>query len=111
MAIIKSIPVKKIINNHLVDVSETSTVSETKYKTTGESLIIVKGTIQSTITLDSSTTEEVRIKSLTQTIINTTGPLIDEKYEEIEIDDYACVHFRFVGNSWYIIGSDGLKGS
>ena len=109
MAIIKSIPVKKIINNHLVDVSEVSTVSELEYKTTGESLIIVKGPLTSTIILDSLTTEQVKIKSLNQTIVKTTGGLIDEKYEEVELNNYSCVEFRFVGNHWYIVGSDGSK--
>jgi hypothetical protein len=36
---------------------------------------------------------------------------IDEDYDEIVMDRYACVEFRFCGGSWYILSSDGLKNS
>ena len=36
---------------------------------------------------------------------------IDEEFDEIEMGRGACVEFRFCGNSWYILSSDGLKQS
>ena len=36
---------------------------------------------------------------------------IDEEYDEIVMDRFACVEFRFVGGTWYILSSDGLKQS
>jgi hypothetical protein len=37
--------------------------------------------------------------------------LIDEEYEEVELNNGACVEFRKVGDYWYILSSDGLKNS
>ena len=53
MAIIKSIPSRKIINGLIIDSSEISVVSELDYKTNGESCIIVRGVSESVITLNS----------------------------------------------------------
>ena len=36
---------------------------------------------------------------------------IDEDYDEIVMDRYSCVEFRFVGGTWFILSSDGLKNS
>jgi hypothetical protein len=36
---------------------------------------------------------------------------IDEDYDEIVMDKYSCIEFRFCGGSWYILSSDGLKQS
>jgi hypothetical protein len=111
MAIIKSIPSRKIINGITVDSSEISVVSELDYRTNGESCIIVRGVSQSVITLDSTTTDHVVIKSMTKvTIIPDIGK-IDEDYDELVADQYACIEFRFVGGNWYILSSDGLKQS
>jgi hypothetical protein len=44
------------------------------------------------------------------TIVPDAG-LIDEEYDEIEMDKFACVEFRYVGGNWYILSSDGLKQS
>ena len=111
MAIIKSIPSRKIINGITVDSSEISVVSELDYRTNGESCIIVRGVSQSVITLDSTTTDHVVIKSMTKvTIIPDIGK-IDEDYDELVADQYACIEFRFVGGNWYISSSDGLKQS
>ena len=35
--------------------------------------------------------------------------LIDDQYEEIEIDNGACVELEYVEGNWYIISSDGMK--
>ena len=111
MAIIKSIPSRKIINGLTIDSSEISVVSELDYKTNGESCIIVRGVSQSVITLDSTTTDHVVIKSMTKVTIKPDTGKIDEDYDELVADQYACIEFRFVGGNWYILSSDGLKNS
>ena len=111
MAIIKSIPSRKIINGLTIDSSEISVVSELDYKTNGESCIIVRGVSESVITLNSITTDHVVIKSMTKVTIKPDVGKIDEDYDEIVADQYACIEFRFVGGNWYILSSDGLKQS
>jgi len=111
MAIVKSIPSRKIINGMSIDISEISVVSETDYKTNGESCIIVRGVTQSVITLDSMTTDHVVIKSMTKITIKPDVGKIDEDYDEVVADQYACIEFRFIGGNWYILSSDGLKQS
>ena len=109
MAIIKSIPSRKIISGMSIETSEISVVSETEYKTNGESCIIVRGVSESVITLNSMTTDHVVIKSMTKITIKPDFGKIDEDYDEIVADQYACIEFRFVGGNWYILSSDGLK--
>ena len=111
MAIIKSIPSRKIINGLTIDSSEISVVSELDYRNNGESCIIVRGVSQSVITLDSRTTDHVVIKSMTKVTIKPDTGKIDEDYDELVADQYACIEFRFVGGNWYILSSDGLKQS
>jgi len=111
MAIIKSVPSRKIINGLIIDSSEISVVSELDYKTNGESCIIVRGVSQSVITLNSITTDHVVIKSMTKVTIKPDVVKIDEDYDELVADQYACIEFRFVGGNWYILSSDGLKQS
>jgi hypothetical protein len=111
MAIIKSIPSRKIINGLVIDSSEISVVSESDYKTNGESCIIVRGVSESVITLNSKTTDHVVVKSMTKITIKPDFGKIDEDYDEIIADQYACIEFRFVGGNWYILSSDGLKQS
>ena len=111
MAIIKSIPSRKIINGLTIDSSEISVVSELDYRTNGESCIIVRGVSQSVITLDSRTTDHVVIKSMTKVTIKPDTGKIDEDYDELVADQYSCIEFRFVGGNWYILSSDGLKQS
>lgn len=111
MAIIKSIPSRKIINGLSIDSSEISVVSELEYTTNGESCIIVRGVSESVITLNSVTTDHVVIKSMTKVTIKPSVGKIDEEYDEIIADQYSCIEFRFVGGNWYILSSDGLKQS
>jgi hypothetical protein len=59
--------------------------------------------------LDNSTTESVKIKVLTKTNIVVNDSLIDNQYDEIEIDNGACVELEFYDGNWYIISSDGMK--
>jgi hypothetical protein len=111
MAIIKSIPSKRIIRGEVLTTSEISVVSESTYKTNGESCIIVRGVAQSVIILDSMTTDHVVIKSMINLTILPDVGLIDEEYDEVVVDKFACIEFRFVGGNWYILSSDGLKQS
>jgi len=91
-----STKIKKIVNTPI-------------YETNGEYLLIVKDVDKCTITLDGYTTESVKIKVLTKTSIIPKYSLIDEQYDEIEIDNGACVELEYVEGGWYIISSDGMK--
>lgn len=111
MAIIKTIPSRRIINGISIDTSEISVVSETEYSTTGESCVMVRGVTESVLTLNSKTTDHVVVKSMTRLTIKPDTGKIDEDYDEIVADRYACIEFRFIGGNWYILSSDGLKQS
>jgi hypothetical protein len=111
MAIVKTIPSRKIIGGVAIETSEISVVSEREYTTTGESCVVVRGVSESLVTLDSKTTDHVVVKSMTRLTIKPDIGKIDEDYDEIVADRYACIEFRFVGGNWYILSSDGLKQS
>ena len=111
MAIVKTIPSRRIINGMQITTSEISVVSELDYRTNGESCVIVTGIPFSVVVLDSRTTDHVVVKSMTQLTIRPDMGKIDEDYDEIVMDRYACVEFRFIGGTWYILSSDGLKQS
>ena len=111
MAIIKYISSKRIIKGEVINASEISVVSETTYKTNGENCIIVRGVAQSVVILDSSNTDHVVVKSMTNLTILPDVGKIDEEYDEVIVDKFACIEFRFVGGNWYILSSDGLKQS
>ena len=111
MAIVRTIPSRRIINGMQITTSEISMVSELDYRTNGESCVIVTGIPFSVVVLDSRTTDHVVVKSMTQLTIRPDVGKIDEDYDEIVMDRYACVEFRFVGGPWYILSSDGLKNS
>ena len=111
MAIIKSISSKRIIRGEVINASEISVVSESTYKTNGENCIIVRGVAQSVVILDSTNTDHVVVKSMTNLTILPDVGKIDEEYDEVIVDKFACIEFRFVGGNWYILSSDGLKQS
>jgi hypothetical protein len=111
MAILKTIPSRKVINGFVVDTSEISIVSETVYTTNGESCIVIKDVSESTVILNSKTTDHIVVKSMTRLTIKPDIGKIDEDYDEIVADKYACIEFRFMGGNWYILSSDGLKQS
>ena len=111
MAIVKTIPSRKIIGGVAIETSEISVVSEREYTTTGESCVVVRGVSESIVTLDSKTTDHVVVKSMTRLTIKPDIGKIDEDYDEIVADRYACIEYRFVGGNWYILSSDGLKQS
>lgn len=111
MGIQKSIPVIKFVNGTMVNTSEVAIVSDSEYSTNGEGTIVIRNVPSCKLTLNSKTTDHIVIKAMTEvSIIPDTG-LIDEDYDELEISEGACVEFRFVGNDWYILSSDGLKWS
>jgi hypothetical protein len=111
MAIIKTIPSTRLINGEILNTSEISVVSEKEYRTNGEECIIVRGVLESTIVLDSKTTDHVVVKAMTKITIKPDVGKIDEDYDEIVADKYACIEFRFCTGNWYILSSDGLKQS
>jgi hypothetical protein len=111
MAIIKSISSKRIIRGEVINASEISVVSESTYKTNGENCIIVRGVAQSVVILDSTNTDHVVVKSMTNLTILPDVGKIDEEYDEVVVDKFACIEFRFIGGNWYILSSDGLKQS
>ena len=111
MAIVKSIPSVRIINGLKIQTSEVALVSEPTYQVSGEACVIVRGVAESTLTLDSNTSDHVVVKSMTKLLVVPDVGLIDEEFDEVELDRFACVEFRFVRGNWYILSSDGLKQS
>jgi hypothetical protein len=109
MSIIKSIPKEKIINGTRVRTSEYSVVSEIDYKTNGEYAIIITGVSNCKLKLDSTTTDRVKIKAMTNVLILPDINSIDEEWDEITLEKGACVEFVFINKNWYILSSDGLK--
>ena len=84
-------------------------VSLPTYVTNGEEFIVVKGVDSCVLILDGETTSEIRIKSLTDTIIKSKQGNIDEYYNEILINNRACIELIFLNGHWYITSSDGMK--
>ena len=111
MAIIKSIPSVRIIGGVKIQTSEIALVSEPTYRVNGEACIVVRGVEDSVLTLDSTKSDHVVVKSMTRLLVVPDVGLVDEEYEEVELDRFACVEFRFVRGNWYILSSDGLKQS
>jgi hypothetical protein len=110
MSIFKSLPVKKIINGVEVLVPESVVVTNKNYSTNGETFIVVKSVGGSELFLNSQTTEHVVIKSLTNVLVK-SNELIDEEFNEVELNKGSCVEFKKIGDYWYVLSSDGLKTS
>ena len=113
MPIVKNKPVRKTVfrgeRSLNLDTFETVIVSDEIYKTNGENLLIIKDVSQSKVKLDSTTTDKIKIKTLTNcTIIPDIGR-IDEDWDEIYIGRGACVELQFVNGIWYILSSDSIK--
>lgn len=109
MPILRSIPSTRIINGNEVKTSESLLLSEPSYVTNGEYAIVIKGVKYCELTLNSKTTDHVVIKALTSVLIKPDKNKIDEEFDEVEIHKGACVEFFYMGGSWYILSSDGLK--
>jgi hypothetical protein len=84
-------------------------ISESKYTTNDETILIVRNVDYSEVTLNSSIVKKITVKSLTQTLIKSDTGSIDEEWDELLLEKGACVQFQFVEGNWYIISSDGLK--
>jgi hypothetical protein len=110
MPIFRSIPSTKIINGVEIKTSDAAIVTNPSYSTNGESVIVVKGVELCEVFLDSKTTDHIVVKALTRINVKSDS-LIDEEFDEIELDLGACVEFRKIGDFWYILSSDGLKNS
>jgi len=110
MAIFKSIPSKRIINGHEIETSVSAIVTNESYTTNGEYALIVKGVDNCTLFLDSTTTDHIVVKSLTNVLVK-SDTLIDEEFNEVELSKGSCVEFMYIGSFWYILSSDGLKNS
>lgn len=109
MPIQRSIPSQRIIAGQVINTSEITFVSNPTYSTEGEALIVTKESKNVEIILDSSTTDHIIVKSLTNTKIKPVWGLIDEEYSEINIGKGACVELYFSFGNWYIVSSDGIK--
>jgi len=112
MPVLKSKPTKKDIPLGLPItekiVYEYSIVSVPNYKTVGEEKIIVKEIDSCKLYIDETKNTDIIVKSLTKTIIYTES-LIDEKYNELELNKGACVQMTLIRDNWYILSSDGIK--
>ena len=91
MAILRTIPSTRVINGVLLETSEIAIISEKEYKTNGEECIVVKSVPESIITLNSITTDHIVVKSLTNVTIKPDVGRIDEDYDEVIADKYACI--------------------
>ena len=111
MSILKSSPIDKIIKGNLIRTSEIVVSSDPYYDTNGENFLIIRDVESCKVKLNSTTTEHITIKALTRVLIIPDINKIDEEYDEIMIDKGACVEFYFGFGAWYIVSSDGLKGS
>lgn len=109
MSIIRSIPALKFINGVQIRTSELAIVSEKEYKTNGEYAIVIRGVNSCKLKLDSTTTDRVKIKAMTNVLVFPDINSIDEDWDEISLEKGACVEFVFINQNWYILSSDGLK--
>ena len=113
MALIKERPTRKTVfrgdRSINLDTFETVVISDGFYSTKGELLLIVKNVDHCKIKLDSTTTDKVKIKTLTNCVIIPDLGRIDEDWDEISIGRGACVELQHVNGVWYILSSDGLK--
>ena len=109
MPIQKSIPMERVISGVLLKTSEICIVSDNEYTTNGESVVITKIVEDCTVIIDDENTDHVIIKALTNTKIKPIKGLIDEEFNEINIEKGACVELYYAFGSWYVVSSDGIK--
>lgn len=110
MAIFQSAPSIKILNGKEYRTSDLVVTDNDEYQTNGESVVVVRDVPYSKVKLDSTTTDHITVKALTNVLL--IGDIrIDDDYDEIELSRGACVELRFINNKWYIMSSDGLKNS
>ena len=110
MTTFKSVPSIKIIAGREIKTSDLVVTNNHEYKTNGESVLVCRDVDSCRVTLDHTTTDHITVKAMTNVIID-ADTLIDDLYDEVEINFGACVEFRYVIDKWYIMSSDGLKNS
>ncbi len=111
MSVQKSIPMRRVIGNQVLTTSEVCMISDEKYTTEGESVVITKELDEIEIVLNHNNTDHVIVKALTNTKIKPIEGLIDEEFNELNIEKGACVELYYAFGSWFIVSSDGLKQS
>jgi hypothetical protein len=111
MAVVKSIPINRYVNGRVINNSESVVVSEKEYTTSGEYTVIIKSVDHCELFLDHNTTIHCVIKALTNVTLKPLEGLIDEEWDDIELTKGACVELKYILHNWYILSSDGLKGS
>jgi hypothetical protein len=113
MAIHKGKPLRKTIlrgnRSIFIETHDTCVISENFYSTNGEELLVIKDVNLCKLKLDSTTTEKITIKTLTNLIIIPDIGKIDEDWDEISLKRGSCIEFQFVHGTWYILSSDGMK--
>jgi hypothetical protein len=109
MAVQKSIPMERVISGVVLKTSEICIVSDNEYTTNGESVIVTKIVDDCTVIINDENTDHVIIKALTNTKIKPIKGLIDEEFNEINIERGACVELYYAFGSWYVVSSDGIK--
>lgn len=113
MGVLRERPIRKTIlrgdRSLNLDTFETIVVSDEFYSTMGEQLIVIRDVDHCKIKLDSTTTDKIRIKTLTNCMITPDMGRIDDDWDEISIGRGACVELQNVKGVWYILSSDGLK--
>lgn len=113
MNIIKEKPIRKTvfrgeksINLNTYDII---ILNENYYTTNGENLLIVRDVESCKIKLDSTTTDKIKIKSLTKCTLLPDIGRIDDEWDEISIGRGSCIELQNVRGVWYILSSDGIK--
>jgi hypothetical protein len=104
----KTISQKIRYGGNVVD-STIKIVSESQHITGPENIILVKSVDNCEIILDSTNTNHLIIKSLTNTLLKPSNGEIDEFYNEILMEKGSCVELLYIDGTWYVISSDGLK--
>ena len=102
---------KRIIGEEVLLTSQVCMISDETYTTEGESVVITKDLDSIEVILNHKNTDHVIIKALTNTKIKPIEGLIDEEFNEINIEKGACVELYYAFGSWFIVSSDGLKQS
>jgi len=106
---IVKIQTQKVVHHEVKSKTSAKIISTENYITGEENLVVVKDVKNCNLILNSEVNNKITIKSLTNVTIKPDKNLIDEEWEEMLVERGACVQFFFVGDSWYIISSDGIK--
>ena len=102
---------KRVIGEEVLLTSQVCMISDDTYTTEGESVVITKDLESIEVILNHRNTDHVIIKALTNTKIKPIEGLIDEEFNDINIEKGACVELYYAFGSWFIVSSDGLKQS